>query len=118
MLNRGSWLSADSRTSRAKLATPSHVWQGGTVGRGTRYPEAEVAAPRMALAIEAVRHALRFGMSPNARDWARLALDHLEAGEVEDGRRALRIARSLCDGDTAARSLRVAADVLGPLDAD
>jgi len=63
--------------------------------------------------IEALRHALTFGMSPNARDWSRVALKHLEAGDLEEGRRILRRARSYCDGATAARYLRRAADLLG-----
>lgn len=62
--------------------------------------------------LESLRTALSFSMSPTARDWSELALRRLEDGLVEEALLALRHARALCDGPTAARHLRVAADQL------
>jgi hypothetical protein len=62
--------------------------------------------------LESLRKALSFSMSPTARDWSELALRRLEDGDLQEGLAALRHARTLCDGPTAARHLRIAADRL------
>ena len=63
-------------------------------------------------ALASLRYALTFAMSPNARDWAELALRRVEGGDLEGADVALRRARSYCDGPTAALHLRRAAELL------
>lgn len=60
----------------------------------------------------ALRRALSFSMSPTARDWSELALERLENGSRDGAQAALRSARAICDGPTAARHLRRAAEHL------
>jgi hypothetical protein len=69
-------------------------------------------APGSGTDLESLRAALSFSMSPTARDWSELALQKLEEGSPEEALAALRRARALCDGPTAARHLRIAADRL------
>lgn len=61
----------------------------------------------------ALRSALKFSMSPTARAWSELALERLESGSRFEAMEALRKARAICDGPTAARRLREAAELLG-----
>jgi hypothetical protein len=66
-----------------------------------------------AVDLESLRRALSFSMSPTARDWSQLALEMLENGRRDEALNALRNARAICDGPTAARHLRAAAEHLG-----
>jgi hypothetical protein len=59
-----------------------------------------------------IRKALTFSMNPTAREWSELALKELESGSLGEAERALRNARAICDGPTAARHLRAASDQL------
>jgi hypothetical protein len=63
-------------------------------------------------AIEPIRKALTFSMSPTARDWSELAVREFERGCRSEAEGALRNARAICDGPTAARHLRAAAEHL------
>jgi len=64
------------------------------------------------LPSDPIRKALTFSMSPTARDWSELALRELEGGSLRAAETALRNARAICDGPTAARHLRAAAEQL------
>jgi hypothetical protein len=57
-------------------------------------------------------------MNPTARDWSEVALERLENGSRTEALAALRSARAICDGPTAARHLRVAAEHLEGIQQD